>query len=259
MQAQENHLEQALRQAANEPGFRSYFYAALWAADVYVIGELEPSGKMGTPERMTIENWNQIDGIAIVPFFSSLSALQRAINEECGYLKLSARKLFEITRGAALVLNPMSDYAKEFSAGEIDELLLGELNRLPDKSAVKKEAQLLLGQPRAYPSELVDALTGLLATRDNVEAAYLVLMGDPAADDGPHLLVGILAGGDTERLMLDAGTRASSTAPAGPAVKFTLVVPGEDGLSEYFLSSVIPFYERKWGERLNGYLGIGHA
>ncbi|WP_317205402.1 enhanced serine sensitivity protein SseB C-terminal domain-containing protein [Janthinobacterium sp.] len=251
----ESDLERLLRLAARDAARRPEFYRALLAADVYVVGatELVQSGRAGVGERIAIEHWTRADGAVIIPFFSSLAALQRAIDAECDYLQLSARALFEITRGAALALNPKSPYSRAFPPAEVAAMLGG------DGNAPGAATQVFLGQPRHYPALLVDALTTLLAGRGNVHAAYLSLMLAPSVDSRPHLLVAIHADGDTGQLMRDAGRVACGAAPAGKAVDLTLLVAGEDPLSDYFLHSVAPFYERSWGARLHAAPGVGHA
>lgn len=265
MHGAESQLEQSLRLAADDPAQRAQFYQTLLDADVYVVGETEPgdAGEPGGGDCISIQNWTRSDGSSVIPFFSSVAALQRAVDAECNYLQLSARSLFEITKGAALVLNPKSVYGKEFPPEEVAAMLGGGVPPASVARVVADATQVFLGQPQHYPAVLVDALTTLLAGRANVKAAYLSLMLAPSLDSQPHLLVGIDADGDTDALLHEAGAVAGAAAPPGEQVDLTLVVAGEDKLSDYFLSSVAPFYERRWGERLRlrlgAGLGAGHA
>ncbi|MDC8758594.1 enhanced serine sensitivity protein SseB C-terminal domain-containing protein [Janthinobacterium fluminis] len=259
MHSAESHLERSLRLAADDPAQRAAFYRALLDADVYVVGEAEagPRDKADAGACIAIQNWTRSDGSTIIPFFSSVAALQHAVDADCNYLQLSARALFEITKGAALVLNPKSLYGKEFLPEEVDAMLRDGAALVPHRIA--EATQVFLGQPQRYPGKLVDALTTLLAGHGNVKAAYLVLMLAPSLDSRPHLLVGIDADGDTEGLMREAGNVAGRSAPAGEPVDLTLVEAGEDNLSDYFLDSVAPFYERRWGALLHRAPGVGHA
>ena len=110
----------------------------------------------------------------------------------------------------------------------------------------------MLGQPREYPSAMIASLTSLLAKHGNVKAAYLALMHDPSVDEKPHLVIGIEADGDFEKVVREAGTVAGDMA----AVR---VVRSEAGLSQYFIEETKPFYERTWGSKLRSVFGIGHA
>lgn len=261
--AEENSLEVALRLAADEPACRPEFYKLLLESSIYILGD-KNSPASGTRtleagEKVSIQNWVRNDGSPVIPFFSSLSTLQKAIEHETTYMALPARSLFEMTKGSYLVLNPKSPYGKEFFPNEIEALLANGVNRLPEQRVTKSATQVLLGQPANYPSAMVGALTTLLSTRSNVKAAYLALMHDPTQDKKPHLLVGVEADGDVEQVIREAGVVVGDTAPNGEPVDLVLVERGDSGLSEYFIREVKPFYERRWGSKLKSFLGIGRA
>ena len=129
-------LVQALERAAQEPAQRPAFYRALMKADVFVIGhtdqpDLNAHGHHTIPAgaNVSLVNWEKADGTPVIPFFSHLEALQRAIDDETSYLSLPARSLFELTRGATLFLNPKSDHGKEFVPHEIEALLDTGMNQ----------------------------------------------------------------------------------------------------------------------------------
>jgi hypothetical protein len=69
-------------------------------------------------------------------------------------------------------------------------------------------------------------------------------MHDRSRDEKPHLIVGIEADGDFEKVIRDVGTVAADTAPDGEPVDLIRVVRGESGVGQYFLEEVKPFYER---------------
>lgn len=260
---QEDYLESVLRLAADEPAHRPDFYKLLLNSTIYILGysdqHWEGVRTIEAGEKISIQNWEKNDGTPIIPFFTSLATLQKSIKNETNYMALPARALFEMTTGATLVLNPASDYRKEFFPNEIEALLTNGINRLPEQRITEKETQVLLGQPKTYPIKMVDSLKALLANRSNAKAAYLVLMHDPARDEKPHLVVGIWAEGDIEKLIREAGAVAGDTSPDGELVDLVRVVPGEDGLSEYFQREVKPFYERSWGGKLKSLFGLGNA
>jgi len=253
----ETPLETALRLAADDPGSRPDFYKTLLEATVFIIkpakehlpaDEHQGEGKrwLDAGESITIQNWTRADGTAVIPFFSSLGALQSAITDEVTYVELPAKALFEITQGATLVLNPNLKYGKEFSPDEIEALLSDGVNRIPDQRVTEKATQVLLGQPAKYPDKMVNALVSLFSRRDNVKAAYLVLMHDPSHDHKPHLVVGVDADHDSTAIIHEAGTVAADTAPQGePVDLYRIEESDRDGLSQYFIREVTPFYTRK--------------
>lgn len=259
----ENPLEAALRLAAAEPAHRPEFYRLLLDSTVYILspfaGQQSGERTFQTGEEIAIQHWTREDGSPVIPFFTSLAILERSIEGESGYIALPARSLLEMTKGSTLVLNPRSDFGKEFPPAEIEALLTVGLNHVPNRRVVEKETRILLGQPARYPAKLVDSLTTLLSRHGNVRAAYVALMHDPAQDEKPHLVVGIDGDGDLEQVIREAGNVAVDAAPDGEPVDLMRVGAGKDGLSEYFRREVKPFYERHWGSRLKSFLGFGRA
>ena len=262
IQSEENTLERALRLAADDPSYRPAFFKALLNSTVFIIGSSggsHTSRTLEVGEKVSIQNWQKADGTPVIPFFSSLATLRKAIDQEVSYLSLPARSLFELTKGATLMLNPKSDYSKEFFSQEIDALLSEGLNRVPEQRVTQRESKILLAQPAKLPIEMVDALKSLFSRNTKVKAAYLALMFDTSVSEKPSLLIGISVEGNAEQIVKEAGVVAGDSAPPGEAVNIVVVAEGEAGLSDYFLSSVTPFYKRTWGGRLKALLGVGHA
>lgn len=261
-QFEENELELALRLAADEPGHRPNFYTALLDAQVFVICPPGPKEHgivdLQAGDKVSIVNWERPDGTPVIPFFTSLPALQRAIEDEVSYMAFPTRDLFQMTMGATLFLNPKSDYGKEFFPQEIETLLSSGVNQAAEQRVVQKETKVLLGQPAKYPSRMVSSLTTLFAKHANVKSAYLTLMHDPSVDEKPHLLVGVEVDGNIEKVMREAGTVAAESCDTGEPVDLYLVTPEDSGLSSYFRREVKPFYERSWGGKLKSLFGIGH-
>ncbi|RUO29722.1 endopeptidase IV [Aliidiomarina sedimenti] len=261
---EENKLEEILRLAAGEPAHRPQFCEVLLSSKVFVLGttaEADTDGEvyLEAGSKIQIKHWEKADASPVIPFFSSLEVLQKSIEREESFLALPARSLFEMTEGARLVLNPMSEYGKEFSPEEVAQLLSIGISRAPSPRVVEKETKVLLGQPSNYPSRMVDSLTQLLAKHSNVKKAYLALMHDTSVDERPHLIVGIEAEGGSEKVMREAGNVAGDTAPDGEPVDLYPVHENEQGVSDYFINQTKPFYERKWGSRLRSWLGSGRA
>lgn len=258
-----NDLERKLMLAADDPASRPEFYEALMGSDVFVIGHADSEGEgvsiIPAGAKLSIVNWEKNDGTPVIPFFTSLETLQRALTEEARYVALPARSLFEVTLGSFLVLNPASPYGKEFFPNEIKALLDTGMNHVPQSRVVQRETNVLLGQPANYPSEMVSSLTALLAKHSVVKAAYLCLMHDSSASEKPTLVVGFEGEGDLSKAMQAAGSVAADTAPKGEAVDFTVLKRGEAGLSDYMFKSVKPFYERTWGAKLRSIFRAGSA
>lgn len=249
-----NDLERKLIAAAENPAARPEFYKTLITSNVFVIGFSdsagEAAGTIPAGAKLSIVNWKKNDGSPIIPFFTSLEALQRALKEESKYVALPAKSLFEITLGSFLVLNPASPYGKEFFPNEIEALLETGMNHVPQTRVVQKETKVLLGQPANYPSKMVSALATLLAKHSVVKAAYLCLMHDPSSGDKPTLVVGFEGDQDLAGAMKEAGSVAVDTVPKGELVDFIVIKRGESGIADYMFKSVKPFYERSFGSKL---------
>ena len=254
-----NALELSLARAAADPASRPEFYKTLLESEVYVIGfsDSAKEGRSTLPEgsKLSIVNWQKKDGTPIVPFFTSLEALQSALKEEARFVTLPARSFLEMTRGSSLVLNPTSSYGKEFYPNEVQALLETGMNQVPARRVVQKATTVLFGQPANYPTQMVSALASLLARHANVKAAYLCLMHDPESGEKPGLIVGFEGDGDLTDAMKEAGSVAADTAPGGEPVDFTVLKRNEAGISAYMYASVKPFYQRSWGAKLRAFVG----
>ena len=258
-----NDLEQKLMRAADEPTSRPEFYKALMVSDVFIIGSSDSEGEgvstIPAGAKLSIVNWEKNDGTPFIPFFTSLEALQRALQDESKYVALPAKSLFEMTIGSSLTLNPASPYGKEFFPSEIHALLETGMNHTPQTRVVQKETNVLLGEPANYPSEMVSALTTLLAKHSAVRAAYLCLMHDPSSSEKPALLVGFEVDNELTVVMREAGSVAADTAPRGELVDFIVLKRADSGVSEYMFKSVKPFYERTWGAKLLSLFSLGNS
>jgi len=260
----ENKLEELLRLAADGPAHRPEFCSVLLQSTVFVLGD---TGEKPTESdvvdllagsKINIQNWEKQDGSPVIPFFTSLDVLSKALDSEQSYLELPVRSLFEMTMGSVLFLNPKSDYGKEFIPQEVEQLLNSGISQVSSQRVVEKETKVLLGQPANYPTKMVDSLAQLLIKHKEVKKAYVALMHDGSIDEKPHLLVGIEGDGDLELAMREAGNVAGDTSPAGEAVDLFIVRPNESGVSQYLINST-PFYERTWGKKLRSFFGVGKS
>ena len=143
----ENILEESLIKASADPAHRPQFYKDLCEADLFIIqhGEAPPKEN----KRVTLEEGMSVsiqnidhNGKPYIPVFSSLSRLQAVLNEEVAYLGVNALELMKFTQGAELLLNPGSDYGKEFTANEIESIVSGAIWKPIESYTQEKEAQV---------------------------------------------------------------------------------------------------------------------
>jgi hypothetical protein len=243
----ENDLERSLVKAATDPAHRPQFYQDLVKSDVFVIQQDFIPEKA---DRITLEQGMELkiapvemNGRSYLPIFSSVARLRAVIQSEVGYIGMNALEFLKITRGAELILNPGSDYGKEFTQDEIAGILDGTIWRT-NRYTVKEETQVLLGQPARYPHALADALSRLFAGKKEVQAAYLAHFFNPAVDDKSHTLIAIEATGDCDRLVAEAGMVATNVDVPDPPVDF-IRMTGKAGVEDYFRKDCKPFYKAR--------------
>ena len=66
---------------------------------------------------LDLQHWEKDDGTSVIPFFTSLEALQQAVADEQAFVMMPARTLMTMTLGESLFLNPKLPSGKEFTHG----------------------------------------------------------------------------------------------------------------------------------------------
>ncbi len=243
----QNRLEELLVMAAQDPGARPDFYRELLQSDIFTIqvgveaGGLDPH-MLDRGDRVHLIHV-QFDGKEYVPIFTSLLRLQQFIKEEAQYISMNAKDLFELTLGSEALLNPGSGYGKEFLQKEIASLLNGSIFSPVTSREIKKDTQIMIGQPATVPTELLEALTSRFRTMKQVTSAYSAHYFDPETDERPHTLIAIEFTGEREQVMREAGSIAGTVGVPDPPVDF-IELSKDSGLYDYFMSTR-PFYLKK--------------
>lgn len=252
---QETRLETALQRAADHPAERPEFYRTLMASSLYVLGTsggeaVDDHVDLKAGDHITIHHWEKPDGTTVIPVFSSLVALQRAIEVESKYLKLPAGDFFKMTQGQGVLLNPRSDYGKEFVPEEIESLLAEGTGRMPQSRVVEEKTKVFLGEPAVMPDRMLIELSAFFAKYPGVRRAYLALMHDPAVDERPHYLVAVDLTGEVEKVMRGAGLVAGDASPDGQPVDLLRLGQNSGGLESHITTQFKPFYVRSIKQRL---------
>ena len=247
----QNDLEKSLVIAAGDPTHRPQFYRDLAHSDIFVIrygGPPPPEAERGftlaagTP--IQLRHFER-DGKTYLPIFSSLPRLQAVLKEEATYLRINALELLKIARGTALLLNPGSDYGKEITADEAARIADGSIWQPTERYVTPQATKVLLGQPKNYPTELVDVLTRFLKTKKQVKRAWLAHFFNPERDKVPHTLVVIEASGDFDALSAEAGIVAQSVKIPDPPLD-VMRLTGQGGFEDYFVRQTHPFYQKRF-------------
>ncbi|APG19213.1 enhanced serine sensitivity protein SseB [Kosakonia radicincitans] len=252
MSESKNELETLLEQAATEPAYRPAFFRTLLESTVWVPGTAAEGEAIVEDSELDLQHWEKDDGNSVIPFFTSLQALQQAVSEEQAFVVMPARTLFEMTLGETLFLNAKLPTGKEFTPRELSHLVGAESSPLSQQEVLEGGTALLLSEVAEPPAQMVDSLTTLFKSIKTVKRAFLCSIKEKA-DEQPNLLIGIEAEGDIEEIIHAAGSVATDTLPGDEPIDICQVVEGEKGISHFMLAHITPFYERRWGSFLRDF------
>jgi len=110
-------LQQLFTQTQENYELIPAFIDQLLVSDVYCLGKQNPN------QRIQFRVLETPDGDQAIPFFLSEEIIHQDLGKDTEYVTLNTRKLFEMTEGAILVLNPTSELSKEFQPDEITAIL----------------------------------------------------------------------------------------------------------------------------------------
>ncbi|MDU4274004.1 MAG: enhanced serine sensitivity protein SseB [Enterobacter asburiae] len=231
MSETKNELETLLEQAATEPAHRPAFFRTLLESTVWVPGTAAEGEQVVEDSALDLLHWEKDDGTSVIPFFTSLEALQEAVEDEQAFVVMPVRTLFEMTLGQTLFLNAKLPTGKEFTPREISHLIGEEGNPLSTQEVLEGGETLLLSEVAEPPAQM---------------RAFLCSIKE-RADEQPVLLIGIEADGDIDDIIQAAGSVATDTLPGDEPIDICQVKNGEKGISHFITEHITPFYERRWG------------
>jgi hypothetical protein len=190
----ENDLERSFVRAASEPAHRSDFFRALMDAQIFLALEFtgappvaESGGEMTLPKGTTLHLRSLTKGgQSFVPFFTAPVRARAIFKSDHIVAPEKTRDLFQRFPQAQFVVNPGSEYSKDFLRDEIARFLTGDFGAAFELVHVEEGTRLLLGQPAEYPHDVVAALSAAFEREPTIAAAHL---GQAAYGDKPPNLV----------------------------------------------------------------------
>lgn len=239
-------LETLLQKAAMEPAYRAEFYKRILSDELIIITQNSgiQKGSQILQEESKVKIVSYPDGK--IPVFTSTDRIfdKGVVKDEVEYMQMKGENLFDLAKGATFLLNPYSDYGKELLPDEVERILSGKILTDTSKTlTIEKETKVQIGQPAKYPTDIINSLKILFANKPNLKAAYLGWIFDPESGEPPHYIFGLEVDGDIENLTQEAGFTAKQFLESDEFVDF-IKVDKKNGLSDYFLKSVEPFYKR---------------
>ena len=244
-----NELEASLLKAIHEPSHRPFFYQDLASSTLFIIQHGVPIPTEQQQREMQAGETLQIlqiesNGKYYIPIFSSLIRLQPMITGETAYLGINAMELFKMTRGADLLLNPGSEFCKEFSASEIAELIDGTSDKTAGQQVAVENIDVLIGEPANFPKALVESLKKHFAKDKRIKRAWIAQLLDPRVDVKTHTLLAIEVTTDFEYISEEIGQATQGIEIPEPPLDI-YQVSGKGEFDDYFLQETKPFYVRK--------------
>lgn len=231
----ENRLEEALVRAVESPATAPDFYRLLLESDLLVLGTVE--GQEDATSQFSLEPGGQLalktgerNGERFLPVFSSMTRMQAYVQEESRYLSVNGRALLDLTRGAPVILNPGSDYGREFTPEQVEQLL----------GSSGPQAATSVAE---YPAALVAALTAVFEKDAGVQTAWMIGITDRTLGGESHPLVGIETTGDMAALVAQIERAAQEKIP-GMVFDLQRVDRAQPTNMASALLSTQPFYQR---------------
>ncbi|MFI5139002.1 MAG: enhanced serine sensitivity protein SseB C-terminal domain-containing protein [Sphingobacteriales bacterium] len=237
-------FEELLKKAADEPAYRAEFIKRILTEKLAVItkGPSGPEGYSIAQKDTLINIFTFPDGR--IPIFTSVDRIfdKGIIKEQVNFLECKGEDLFNLVKGAKLIMNPYSDYGKEFSPEETQRLLNGTyFDDNVKQITFDKPTMVRIGQPAKYPTEIVKSLVKLFSVKPDVIAAYLGWIHDPSSNVPPHYIFAIEAKGDWGNVSQAAGFTAQQFLDPSEIIDI-IQITGKGGFEDYFITSTKPFY-----------------
>jgi hypothetical protein len=179
----ENDIERLLMLASAEPAERPGFARALIDAQIFVVLVSDgvpivpgPDGKVTMPAGAKLTLPSAMRGEErLIPFFTAPSRARIWFKDDHLLAPDRTRDLFERYPDAPFLLNPGSDYGKEFTPREVKRLLAGQFDDGPRTVVTETSQQVLLGHPTETPIDLIEALAREFGALQIVKGAWLML------------------------------------------------------------------------------------
>jgi hypothetical protein len=178
----ENDIERLLMRASTQPSERPAFARGIVDAEVFVVLVADrpivpgPDGNTSIAEGTKLSLPSAVRGEEkLIPFFTAPSRARTWYTGDHVVAPERTRDLFGRYPDTPFVLNPGSDYRKDFTAPEVKRMLAGQFEQGPQTIITQAPEQVLLAHPKQIPTALIEALAREFAGLDSVRGAWLML------------------------------------------------------------------------------------
>jgi len=236
-------LEDLLRKSANESGLWPSFYKAILSSELIVLTDKasKNDGQTVLKADTSVNIVSFKDGK--IPAFTSTDRIfdKGVIKNEVPFIGLNGRDLLELTKGDALILNPFSDFGKEFTPDEIKSLLDGTLFN-PNIHETTKDTRVQLGIPAQLPVGFENSLIEFSKTRIEIDSTYVAIIDRIDSGEGPNLIVGLKIESNEKEIFGELSNALRPYVKNGKHIELTRIT-GTGGLSSFF-NKIEPIYKK---------------
>lgn len=182
-------------------------FKALLDAPVYAHVPIEgaPPGRMRFIQFVRPDN-----GQTVLPFFSDRAQAEAPHRTDASIVAMVGRRLFELTRGATLMLNPNREQVALYPP-EIEALLEGRELGCFAKHTMKEDTSVGACPPSVPTGGLNIALRELFEREQTVRAAYLVELHGMNESTQVSLLLAVVASSAQQERLVALTTLALKT------------------------------------------------
>jgi len=187
---------------AQEAVFRALLDATVYA---HVPSEAPPEGRMRFFQFIRPDN-----GQTVLPFFSDRTQAEQPLRDGVSIVAMSGRRLFELTRGTTLMLNPNID-AVALYPPEVTAILEGRDLGYFSKHQLGDGEAVLAGPPSVSTNEVDEVLRELFEREGTVKAAYLMEVNIQGNNPEEFILLGVVAASAAKERLLQLVALALKT------------------------------------------------
>lgn len=240
-------LEEMLRRASDEAAWRPAFYRQLLESQVLVLlPDKARARQVARPDRVHFVQWKRIDGTLAIPFFSSTRTFYEAVPQGGQCLVLDTPQLMELTRGAILHLNPLSEFNVELTPSDIEALLSSGSLVVPEILNLASDREVSFRRVVDPPVLMLDALTALYSQLPQVLGAYLALVnGLHGGDESLLLGLAVTVDCDLEPIVRDSALVVRDTYFGPHSIDIVHMNHGDQCITDTGFESECQFFDRR--------------
>ena len=166
------------------------FFDALLDAPVYAHRSVGPV----PPGRLRFVQFRRPDnGQTVLPFFTDLAQAEVPLAPDRTLVSMTGRELFELTRGATLMMNPNREQATLYTA-EVEALLEGQPLGTFTRETLPQRVLCNARPPSIPVDDLLQVLRACFVAEATVRAGYLVEVDRPPGEPEETFLLVMVVG-----------------------------------------------------------------